>query len=271
MSLKMGRVENLFIVKAFASQPFAGNPAAVCVLTELPSAQHMQQIAREMNQPITSFVVPELDGTYTLRHYGPTNPVDICGHGTIATSHVVYEYLGHSKPNIDFNLATMNVRVGVRDKGFELEIPAFPCKPVVDVPCVVKFLGVRPLQCYRSFYDVIAEFATEDIVRSLKPDFSVPLVNSIRALLVTAKGNSSDYVYRVFAPSIGVNEDYFCGSANGALGPLWRDKCAKNELLGYSVSERGGPIPCVVQGEKVRIYGQALTWFSGTVKFDACA
>lgn len=267
----MGSFENLYIVKAFASQPFTGNPAAVCVLRRLIPNQLMQQIARELNQPITSFVIPEADGSYTLRHYGPKNPVEICGHGTVAASHVVYGYLGHTAESVVFHLERMDVKVRARGAGFELEIPSLPCKPAVDLPCVLKFLRAQPSCCYRSFYDVIAEFNSETEVRALAPDFAVPLMGSIRALLVTARGVSCDYVYRVFAPSIGVNEDYFCGSANSALGPLWAAKLAKSTLMGYSVSERGGPIPCRVNAQYVTIFGQAVTWFSGRVDVDACA
>lgn len=267
----MGRSENLFIVKAFASQPFTGNPAAVCILKKLLPGEHLQRIARELNQPITSFVVPVEDGSYELRHFGPKNQVEICGHGTVAASHVVHEFLRHKDETILFHLGPMDVKVSVREQGFELEIPAFPNKPIPHVPCVIQFLGAKPLQCYRSFYDVVAEFAHEDSVRTLRPNFSVPLVSSIRALLATAPGRDCDYVYRVFAPSVGVDEDYFCGSANGALGPLWSDKLKKSEMLGYSVSERGGPIPCWVDRNTVRITGRALTWFSGKVEIEACA
>lgn len=262
---------NLFIVKAFASAPFTGNPAAVCVLERLLSDCELQKIARELNQPITSFVVPLEQGRYELRHFGPKNPVEICGHGTVAASHVVREYLHHQQDVIDFSLGQMDVQVTIREEGFELEMPKFPCKQIGDVPCVKKFLGVRASCMYKSYYDVIAEFPSEDTVRALRPDFSIPLVRSIRALLVTAPGWDSDYCYRVFAPSIGVDEDYFCGSANGALGPLWCDKLNRGELMGSSVSERGGPIPCHVGENSVRILGRALTWFSGCIHIGACA
>ncbi|WP_185236395.1 PhzF family phenazine biosynthesis protein [Teredinibacter franksiae] len=267
----MGANNNLFIVKAFASQFFTGNPAAVCVLDQLLPDMQLQQIARELNQPITSFVVREKNGIYQLRHFGPKNPVEICGHGTVAAAHVVRESLGHKSNSIQFCLGRFRIRVGIINDAFELEMPNFLCKPINDVPCVTKFLGVNAFQMYKSFYDVIAEFPSEYAVRALKPDFSVPLVESIRALLVTAPGANSDYCYRVFAPSIGVNEDYFCGSANGALGPLWNYKLKKSELLGYSVSERGGPVPCFVDGHSVRILGKALTWFSGNIEMEACA
>ncbi|WP_075185293.1 PhzF family phenazine biosynthesis protein [Teredinibacter haidensis] len=262
---------NLFIVKAFASAPFTGNPAAVCVLKELLPDSSLQQIAAELNQPITSFVVPNGERGYLLRHFGPKNQVEICGHGTVAASHVVREYLGHIGEDIIFCLGRIKVRVGIHSDGFELEMPKFLCKPIIDVPCVNKFLGVKVKQMYKSFYDVIAEFPSEHMVRSLRPDFSVPLVGSIRALLVTAPGRDTDYCYRVFAPSIGVDEDYFCGSANGALGPLWSHKLKREELMGCSVSERGGPIPCRVSGQTVCIFGKALTWFSGSIPVGACA
>lgn len=267
----MNEVNNLFIVKAFASELFTGNPAAVCVLNELLPDYSLQQIAAELNQPITSFVVPDGSGGYLLRHFGPKNQVEICGHGTVAASHVVREYLGHVGEDIDFCLGRIKVKVGIHSDGFELEMPKFLCKPIADVPCVTRFLEKKPRQMYKSFYDVIAEFPSEEIVRSLRPDFSMPLVDSIRALLVTAPGMNSDYCYRVFAPSIGVDEDYFCGSANGALGPLWSHKLKKGNLMGYSVSERGGPIPCLVNNSSVRIFGKALTWFSGSIEVGACA
>ncbi|SMF58112.1 phenazine biosynthesis protein PhzF family [Alteromonadaceae bacterium Bs31] len=264
-------MSNLFIVKAFASEPFKGNPAAVCILDELLPDNNLQRIATELNQPITSFVAPRSDGVYELRHFGPTNRVEICGHGTVAASHVIYEHLGHSEPEIIFSLGALVVRVAITAEGFELEMPKFISKPVPEIPCVSRFLGLPAKLVYKSFYDVIAEFPNEQMVRSLKPDFSVPLVNSIRALLITAPGRVSDYCYRVFAPSVGVNEDYFCGSANAALGPFWSYKLGRDDLLGYSVSERGGPVPCFVNGSAVTISGRALTWFSGSIKVEACA
>ena len=256
---------NLFIVKAFASELFTGNPAAVCVLDKLLPDDKFQKIARELNQPITSFVVPNPESGYHLRHFGPKNKVEICGHGTVAASHVISEYLSHRGESIEFCLGRIQVSVGIKTEGFELEMPKLVCKPIAEVPCVSKFLCVKPRHMYKSFYDVIAEFPTEAHVRRLKPNFSVPLVKSIRALLVTAPGNNTDYCYRVFAPSIGVDEDYFCGSANGALGPLWSYKLGRETLLGSSVSERGGPIPCIVNGKSVKILGKALTWFSGNL------
>lgn len=267
----MSLAHNLFIVKAFASEPFTGNPAAVCVLRELLPDTKLQQIAKELNQPITSFVVPSEGNRYLLRHFGPKNQVEICGHGTVAASHVVREYLGHQSDRIHFCLGRMKVTVEIKDDGFELEMPKFAFMQITDIPCVTRFLGMKPKHVYKSFYDVIAEFPSEHCVRAVAPDFSIKLVDSIRALLVTAPGTNSDYCYRVFAPSVGVNEDYFCGSANGALGPFWSFKLGKLDMLGFSVSERGGPIPCRVDAESVRIFGQALTWFSGSLKVGECA
>ncbi len=264
-------MNNLFIVKAFASEPFKGNPAAVCIIDKLLPDESLQRIARELNQPITSFVCPRQDGAYELRHFGPTNRVEICGHGTVAASHVVCEHLGHTASQIIFCLGPLTVRVAIKDEGFELEMPKFISKPVPEIPCVSKFLCVSAKSVFKSFYDVIAEFPTEQAVRNLKPDFSVPLVKTIRALLVTAPGLRSDYCYRVFAPSVGVNEDFFCGSANAALGPFWSYKLGREDLLGYSVSERGGPVPCHVNGTAVTISGRALTWFSGSIKVESCA
>ncbi|WP_317931468.1 PhzF family phenazine biosynthesis protein [Halioxenophilus sp. WMMB6] len=263
---------NLFIVKAFASAPFTGNPAAVCILPELLPEPTLQQIAKELNQPITSFVVPtEHPERYQLRHYGPKHPVEICGHGTVAASHVLREHLNHRGENIFFSLGRLDVRVGNFAHGFELELPNFSFRPVGISSGISRMLGDKPIKMYKSFYDVIAEFPSERAVRNLKPDFDIPLDSTIRALLVTAPGDCSDYCYRVFAPSIGVDEDYFCGSANGALGPLWRYKLNKSELLGYSVSERGGEIPCFVDDKTVKIIGKAHTWFSGSIAVGNCA
>ena len=264
--------DNLYIVKAFASAPFTGNPAAVCILPEFLPEYHLQRIARELNQPITSFVIPEEEyGHFQLRHFGPKCQVDICGHGTVAASHVIKEHLHYAGEAIYFKLAQFEVKVINHDNGYELEIPNFSYKPIAPISCVNELLCTSSKCMYKSLYDVIVEYPNEHAVRSLKPNFNHPLLNSIRAILATAPGEKSDYCYRVFAPSIGVEEDYFCGSANGALGPLWRNKLNKNELLGYSVSERGGPIPCSVNNSRVTILGNALTWFCGNISVNACA
>jgi len=264
-------VNNIFIVKAFANEPFKGNPAAVCVLEELLPDSQLQRIATELNQPISSFIVPRADGCYDLRYFGPKNRVEICGHGTVAAAHVVVKYLNHAATDIQFDLGRLTLHVGIKTEGFEIEMPLFGYKPIVEVLSVTKFLGVRAQHFYKSFYDVIAEFPNEQAVRALKPDFSVALASSIRALLVSAPGIDSDYCYRVFAPSVGVNEDHFCGSANAALGPFWSHKLGRSRLLGNSVSQRGGLVPCEVNGKSVKICGQALTWFVGNIKLDACA
>ncbi len=272
MMFSSQKSENLYIVKAFASAPFTGNPAAVCVLDELLPDERLQRIARELNQPITSFVIPEdIPGHYQLRHFGPKNQVEICGHGTVAAAHVIKEHLHHFGNEIHFKLSHYDVRVVIHRDAFELEIPNMCFRPIAQISCVTNMLGAEPLCMYKSLYDVIAEFPNEQAVRDLKPNFSYPLLKTFRAILVTAPGDHSDYCYRVFAPSIGVDEDYFCGSANGALGPLWRQKLNKDELLGYSVSERGGPIPCAVDDSRVKILGKALTWFSGNIPLEACA
>lgn len=262
---------NLFIVKAFASELFTGNPAAVCILPRLYAEDQLQKIARELNQPITSFVVPRDDGQYLLRHFGPSCQVEICGHGTLAASHVIREYLNHASNRIRFCLGRIKVSVVVSSAGFEIEMPKLNFMPIAENPVISRFLGMKPLRIYQSFYDVIAEFPSEQSVRGLSPDFSVPLPDSFRAILVTGPGDQSDYCYRVFAPSIGVNEDFFCGSANGALGPFWSYKLGKLDLLGRSVSERGGLIPCRVDTDSVHIMGRALTWFSGSIEVGACA
>jgi PhzF family phenazine biosynthesis protein len=255
-------------VDAFTSRPFGGNPAAVCVLDGPADDGWMQDVAREMNLSETSFVQPDPEGGYRLRWFTPVVEVDLCGHATLATAHVLWEdgHLGRDEP------ARFRTRSGLltatrRGDWIELDFPSEPPEPVDAPDGLAEALGVPWRFVGRNRFDCLVELDSEAAVRALDPDQtrlgSIPM----RGLIATARAETPgfDFVSRFFAPSVGVPEDPVCGSAHCALAPYWSGLLGKSELLGYQASPRGGVIRVRPQGRRVAIGGQAVTVMRGTL------
>jgi PhzF family phenazine biosynthesis protein len=259
-------------VDAFADKPFAGNPAAICILQEPHEAGWMQRVAREMNLSETAFLVKRDQG-YDLRWFTPTIEVDLCGHATLASAHVLWEQ-GHLKPT---ETACFHTRSGVltaKWKGawIEMDFPATPAEPD-GVACadVESALGIKTKSVGRTRFDYLAEAESEDAVRSLRPDLTkicdLTRIGRVqgRGLIVTSAASSSkyDFVSRFFAPAAGIDEDPVTGSAHCCLGPYWKERLGRDDLLGYQASERGGFVRTRCEGDRVLISGQAVTVMRG--------
>jgi PhzF family phenazine biosynthesis protein len=257
----------LYIADAFTSQPFGGNPAAVCLLERPAPVDWMQGLAREMNLSETAFVVPQGEG-YGLRWFTPTVEVDLCGHATLATSHVLWQEAG--VPNdrtLHFQTLSGILSCTRRDGWISMDFPAIPARPV-DAPVGLnEALGANPVAVGRSKFDLIVELPSEQAVREVSPDFQKLLTIPVRGTIVTARSDDPefDFVSRFFAPAVGVNEDPVCGSAHCCLGPYWGERLAKDQLLGRQVSQRVGIIRVTLQGERLQISGQAVTTLRGAV------
>lgn len=248
-------------VDAFTDRPFTGNPAAVCILDEPPPDWWMQDLAREMNLSETAFVLPHDEG-YDLRWFTPTTEVDLCGHATLASAHVLWEdgRLGEGA------VARFHTRSGeltaVRDgEWIRMDFPSERCDPAQPPPDLAAALGATPLSVHRNRFDLLVELADEKTVRTLRPDLARLSGIPVRGCVVTSEAISPrfDFVSRFFAPRVGVPEDPVTGSAHCALAPFWSDRLGRPDLTGYQVSSRGGTVRTRVEGDRVVLGGQAVT------------
>lgn len=259
--------QSVVVVDAFTDAPFSGNPAAVCILPAAREERWMQQVAREMNLSETAFLHSE-NGGYRLRWFTPTLEVDLCGHATVASSHVLWES-GAAQPG---DLLTFHTRSGIltakRDhEWIELDFPATPAEPAVPPSNLLEALGVKAKMVARSKFDYVVEVASEKIVRALQPDLALLATLPVRGVVVTAAATTPgfDFVSRFFAPASGVPEDPVTGSAHACLGPYWEARLGKADMLAYQASPRGGMIRVGVRGERVLLGGKAVTVMKGEI------
>jgi PhzF family phenazine biosynthesis protein len=253
-------------VDAFTNQPFAGNPAAVCVLPAAPAESWMRNVAREMNLSETAFLVPQ-DGGYNLRWFTPAVEVDLCGHATVAGAHVLWED-GHLPPGRQARFHTRSGLLTADRKGDWIELD-FPAKVAVaaEAPSeLLPALGVKHAQFVgRNAFDYLVEVDSEETLRSLAPDHSTLRKLPVRGIIVTARPASAefDFVSRFFAPGAGVDEDPVTGSAHTALGPYWAARLGKSEFTAFQASARGGVVRVRLKGDRVMLGGQAVTVMTG--------
>jgi predicted PhzF superfamily epimerase YddE/YHI9 len=248
-------------VDAFTSRPFAGNPAAVCILSGPREDQWMHDVARELNLSETAFLVPRENG-YDLRWMTPAVEVDLCGHATLASAHVLWEE-GHLAPDTEARFHTRSglLRAERLGEWIELDFPATPDEAAAPPPNLVEALGIQPVYTGRSRFDYIVEAPSAQAVRQMKPDFTALARVSVRGVIVTARSDTPEYdfISRFFAPGAGVDEDPVTGSAHCCLGPYWTTRLNKTAFLAYQASARGGVVRVRVEGERVRLGGQAVT------------
>jgi PhzF family phenazine biosynthesis protein len=256
----------LFLVDAFTAEPFAGNPAAVCLLDRPADAGWMQQVAAEMNLSETAFLVPR-GGDYDLRWFTPAVEVDLCGHATLAGAHVLWE-TGRLRPDAAARFHTNSglLAAARTPRGIALDFPAQPARPCDEGVELAEALGVVPRFVGHNGTDYLVEVASEAEVRALRPDFALlAKLPPVRGVIVTgrADGPEYDFVSRFFAPAAGVPEDPVTGSAHCCLGPYWAGRLGKQELLGYQASRRGGAVGVRVRGDRVDLLGAAVTVLRG--------
>jgi PhzF family phenazine biosynthesis protein len=251
-------------VDAFANRPFEGNPAAVCVLQSSISEILMQNIAREMNLSETAFVWPLTDG-FSLRWFTPAVEVDLCGHATLASAHVLWEQRSIA-PGAK---ALFHTRSGLltaqkRDGCIELDFPSKPAVPSDAPDGLLPALGFATARVARSQFDYLVEVDSERMVYEATPDFGALRKMPARGVIVTARSSGeSDFVSRFFAPAVGVDEDPVTGSAHCTLAPYWSERLGKLEMAGRQISRRGGNVRVRLAGDRVMIGGQAITVLRG--------
>jgi PhzF family phenazine biosynthesis protein len=253
-------------VDAFTSEPFSGNPAAVCVLPAARDEGWMQKVAAEMNLSETAFLVPRGD-EFDLRWFTPATEVDLCGHATLASAHVLWER-GAIAPD---RTARFHTKSGLltadrRGEWIELDFPATIAAPASPPDGLLAALGLDAARFVgRSRFDYLVEVDGERLVRDLRPDFARLRAIPVRGVIVTSRAASGDcdFVSRFFATGAGIDEDPVTGSAHCALTPFWSDQLGRTELVARQVSARGGLLRVRLDGDRVRLAGRAVTVLRG--------
>jgi predicted PhzF superfamily epimerase YddE/YHI9 len=257
--------QRITVADAFTDRPFAGNPAAVCVLEKPASEQWMQAVAREMNLSETAFLTREEDG-FRLRWFTPAVEVVLCGHATLAAAHVLWEE-GFVRIHEAARFHTLSGVLSAERSGEWIELD-FPSKPATLIPPpdgLETILGAAIRTSGQNGMDMIVELESEQAVRALQPDLSRLAIFPVRGLIVTSRAETAgiDFVSRFFAPRAGVPEDPVTGSAHCCLAPYWAERLGRSEMLGYQASARGGFVRVRLEGPRVRLGGQAVTVWRG--------
>jgi PhzF family phenazine biosynthesis protein len=254
----------LYQVDAFASQPFRGNPAAICPMERWLKNEALQAIAAENNLSETAYSVRE-NGRYRLRWFTPTVEVDLCGHATLATAYVILELRKEipSSPVV-FDSPSGELTVAREGDRYVLDFPSRPPAECADDTVLFEALGTRPAAFLRTG-DCFCVYQTEDQIRSLEPDMSKLASVDCRGVIVTAPGEDCDFVSRFFAPRAGIPEDPVTGSAHTTLIPYWSRKLGKKVLFARQISQRGGELWCEDRGARVGIGGRAVKYLEGQI------
>jgi PhzF family phenazine biosynthesis protein len=256
----------IYQVDSFTDKPFGGNPAGVCLMTEQRDAKWMQAVAREMNVAETAFLQKAEEG-YQLRWFSPEVEIDLCGHATLASAHILWQE-GELKRNVEARFHTKSGLLTARplpEEWIQLNFPATPPEAAPAPEKLDQMLGAAALYIGRSKFDLLVEVDGEKTVRSLQPDFNALRSIPVRGIIVTARATTQpfDFVSRFFGPAVGINEDPATGSSHCCLAPYWSGKLNKSELLAYQCSSRGGVLRVKNAGERVMLEGKATTVIKG--------
>jgi len=255
----------IYQADAFATRLFKGNPAAVVPLKQWLPDELMQQIAMENNLSETAFFIPEGDH-FHIRWFTPKAEVNLCGHATLATAHILFNELGFQGNHIEFSSKSGMLTVKKIEDKLQLNFPADSAQVVDAIPVFAEAFGVHPLATYKGRTDFLLLFESEETILNFQPDISLLLSTNARGIIVTAKGNEVDFVSRFFAPAVGVNEDPVTGSAHTTLIPFWASRLNKTELTALQLSARGGQLWCTLSGDRVLIAGKAVTFLRGEIE-----
>jgi predicted PhzF superfamily epimerase YddE/YHI9 len=254
-----------FIVDAFTDRPFSGNPAAVVPLTTWPADGWLQNVAMEMNLSETAYLVPDASG-YRLRWFTPKVEVDLCGHATLASA-AVLAHLGKlaDGSHVSFTTRSGTLQAARRGNHFELDFPLTPAEERAPPPALLESLRVQPTYCGRTRFDYFVEVESEEILRSISPDYKTLAIVECRGVIVTAKSSDArfDFISRFFAPATGIDEDPVTGSAHCCLADHWAKRLGKTTMMAYQASPRGGMVQVELRGERVLLGGEAVVVAQG--------
>ena len=252
-----------FIVDAFTDTVFKGNPAAVCLLDEWLSDATLQNIAKENNLSETAFTVKDGDH-YELRWFTPGGEIDLCGHATLATAFILFQFIEVDVERLIFTTQSGELLVSKKDDYYELNFPSYAIHQVVVTSEMEEAIGVRPLEAWLG-RDLVCILPHENDVINASPDFDK--VKALDGLLlnITARGSNYDTVTRSFAPKLSVKEDPVCGSGHCHVIPLWANKLAQAEFRAYQASERSGLLLCRIEGDRIYLAGKASLYSRGEI------
>ena len=263
---------SLTYVDAFSDGPFTGNPAAVCLLREQAEASWMQHVAAELNLAETAFVVRRPDRDFDLRWFAPAAEVDLCGHATLASAHVLWETgtLDAATP-ARFHTRSGLLTAAQAEDWIELDFPSTPAVAAAPPSGLIEAMGVTAKYVGRSRFDYLIEVADEAAVRAAAPDFTQLRKISTRGVMITAASADPkyDFVSRFFAPGAGIDEDPATGSAHCCLAPFWQGRLGKNTFVARQLSRRGATIKVGVAGDRITLAGKALTMMRGELAQSA--
>jgi PhzF family phenazine biosynthesis protein len=254
----------IYQIDAFTDTVFKGNPAAVVPLDNWLPTETMQNIAAENNLAETAFFIKTGD-KFHIKWFTPTVEIELCGHATLASAFVIYNYLNYEKSEIQFTCQVGDLFVKKEGEWITLNFPAIETQMIKNMPSVLsQAIGTHPIAFYDSKSKFVALLEEEDSVQNCLPDF--PLINQLeKSLIITAKGKEVDFVSRFFAPQLGVNEDPVTGSAHCVLIPFWNKKLNKSELTAMQLSQRTGFLNCKYLGDRVEMSGQAVCYLIGEI------
>jgi PhzF family phenazine biosynthesis protein len=257
---------DIYQVDAFAKKSFEGNPAAVCPLDNWLSDKILLKIAEENNLSETAFFVKE-NNTFALRWFTPEEEVDLCGHATLATAHVIFTYLNYRDQTIQFQTKSGPLIVEKTGAKYSMDFPATMPNEVVVPSVLIDALGVSPKEVLSGF-DYIVVLNDESDVRSVSPDFVKLSQLDLRGVVVTSPGKNVDFVSRCFFPKLGVNEDPVTGSAHCELAPYWGQEFGKNNMIAQQLSKRTGIVGCELVNDRVVLKGSAVGYLQGKITID---
>ena len=252
----------LYQVDAFTDTQFHGNPAAICPLTSWLDDELLQAIAEENNLSETAFFIPEGEN-FHIRWFTPVCEVDLCGHATLATGHVLFYHRGYAGSLITFSSRSGELKVRKSGERLILDFPVDHLSPVPAPPGLAEALGSAPLEVYRGKDDFLAVYARQEEIEEMRPDFARVEKIQARGVIVTAPGRSVDFVSRFFGPQSGIAEDPVTGSAHCALAPFWGARLGRVEMTGFQASARGGVVRVRLAGDRVILGGKAVTVLRG--------
>jgi len=255
----------IYQVDAFTSELFKGNPAAVCPLKEWLPDKIMQNIAMENNLSETAFFIED-NNFFHIRWFTPKAELDLAGHPTLATAHILLNELKKENDSIIFKTKLGDIlKVTVNKNIYLMDFPSRPPKIIDDNNLVYESLGIKPIELL-AYRDLIAVFENQNVIKSINPDLDELKKLDYPSIVITAKGDESDFVSRNFAPKLGIPEDPVTGSSHCELIPYWSKKLNQKKMTALQLSERGGKIHCTYMNERVLIGGEAITFFRGEIE-----
>lgn len=250
-------------IDAFASRPFEGNPAAVCLLEQWPGDALLQAIAMENNLSETAFLV-DLGDRWEIRWFTPEAEVDLCGHATLASAHALFSHLRIPGEKVVFSTKKHGLLAVTRhSEGYSMDFPADQIRQTAAPDGLAEALGIDPVEVWEGREDYMVVAGSEEEVVMLKPDFRALKHFSGRGVLVTAPGKNTDFVSRCFFPQVGIDEDPVTGSAHTTMAPYWGKRLEKDDLIAKQLSKRTGVLQCRLVGDRVILSGRAVTVVEG--------